>query len=107
VLGLLSDAGPHGVLAAARRLGAVLEARLAGLVGRGVVAVRCTGLWAGVDVDPRLGSGRAVSEALARRGVLVKDTHGSTVRLSPPLVVTEEEIAFAVGALAESLDELG
>jgi ornithine--oxo-acid transaminase len=107
VLGLLADAGPHGVLAAARRLGAVLQAGLAGLVGNGVVAVRCTGLWAGVDVDPRLGSGRAVSEALARRGVLVKDTHGSTVRLSPPLVATEEEIAFAVGALAESLAELG
>jgi len=107
VLGLLADTGPHGVLAAARRLGAMLEAHLAGLVGNGVVAVRCTGLWAGVDVDPRLGSGRAVSEAMARRGVLVKDTHGSTIRLSPPLVVTEEEIAFAVRALAESLDELG
>jgi ornithine--oxo-acid transaminase len=106
VLGLLSDAGPHGVLAAARRLGAVLQARLADLVGNGVVALRCTGLWAGVDVDPRLGSGRAVSEALARRGVLVKDTHGSTVRLSPPLVVTEDEIGFAVDALSRSLAEL-
>jgi ornithine--oxo-acid transaminase len=47
-----------------------------------------------------------VSEALARRGVLVKDTHGSTVRFSPPLVVTEDEIGFAVDALARSLTEL-
>ncbi|MHA6615524.1 ornithine--oxo-acid transaminase [Pseudonocardia sp. DLS-67] len=106
VLGLLADTGPHGVLAAARRLGAALQARLTGLVGHGVEAVRCTGLWAGVDVDPRLGTGRAVSEALARRGVLVKDTHGSTIRLSPPLVVTEEEIDFAVDALSRSLAEL-
>ncbi|GAA5128895.1 ornithine--oxo-acid transaminase [Pseudonocardia adelaidensis] len=106
VLRLLADDGPQGMVAAARRLGAVLQARSTDLVGRGVVAVRCAGLWAGVDVDPRLGTGRDVSEALARRGVLVKDTHGSTVRLSPPLVVTEEEIAFAVGALAESLAEL-
>jgi ornithine--oxo-acid transaminase len=106
VLGLLADSGPHGVLAAARRLGAVLQSRLTDLVGHGVVAVRGAGLWAGVDVDPRLGCGRAVSEALARRGVLVKDTHGSTVRFSPPLVVTEDEIGFAVDALARSLTEL-
>jgi ornithine--oxo-acid transaminase len=106
VLALLADSGPHGVLAAARRLGAVLQGRLADLVGHGVVAVRGAGLWAGVDVDPRLGSGRAVSEALARHGVLVKDTHGSTVRFSPPLVVTEDEIRFAVDALARSLGEL-
>jgi ornithine--oxo-acid transaminase len=106
VLGLLADSGPHGLLAAARRLGTVLRTRLTGLVGEGVVAVRGAGLWAGVDVDPRLGSGRAVSEALARRGVLVKDTHGSTVRFSPPLVVSEDEIGFAVDALARSLAEL-
>jgi ornithine--oxo-acid transaminase len=106
VLALLADTGPHGVLASARRLGAQLQARLAGLVGSGVVAVRGAGLWAGVDVDPCLGSGRTVSEAMARRGVLVKDTHGSTVRFSPPLVATEDEIDFAVDALAGSLTEL-
>jgi ornithine--oxo-acid transaminase len=104
VLELLADTGPHGMLAAARRLGTVLHARLADLVGHGVVAVRCAGLWAGVDVDPRLGSGRAVSEALAQQGVLVKDTHGSTIRLSPPLVVTEDELMFAVDALERALE---
>ena len=105
VLGLLADTGPQGMLAAARRLGAVLQARLTDLVGHGVVAVRGAGLWAGVDIDPRLGSGRDLSEAMARRGVLVKDTHGSTIRFSPPLVVTEDEIGFAVDALARSLTE--
>jgi ornithine--oxo-acid transaminase len=103
VLALLADTGPDGTLAAARRLGDVLHARLGSLVGRGAVAVRGMGLWAGVDVDPRRGTGRTVSEGLARRGVLVKETHGATVRLSPPLVVTEEEIAFAVDALADVL----
>jgi hypothetical protein len=71
-----------------------------------VVAVRGVGLWAGIDVDPRLGTGREVSEGLVRCGVLVKDTHGSTVRLSPPLVITEAELAFAVDALAGALGEL-
>ena len=106
VLGLLADSGPDGLLARARALGGVLAEQLAGLSGRGVVGVRCAGLWAGVDVDPALGSGRRVSEALARRGVLVKDTHGATVRLSPPLVVGAGEIGLAVDALGEVLAEL-
>jgi ornithine--oxo-acid transaminase len=107
VIGLLADTGPDGLLARAHTLGAALHSRLTGLVGRGVVDVRCAGLWAGVDVDPALGTGRAVSEAMARRGVLVKDTHGSTVRLSPPLVVEEGDLDRAVDALAEVLVELG
>lgn len=100
VLELLADGA---LLARARDLGEALHGLLAPLVGRGVVAVRTAGLWAGIDVDPRLGTGRDVSEALMERGVLVKDTHGSTVRLSPPLVITEEELALAVDALADAL----
>jgi len=91
------------LLRRARDLGAHLHGRLAGLVGNGVCAVRGVGLWAGVDVDPRRGSGRAVSEALADRGVLVKDTHGSTIRISPPLTVTRAELDVAVDALGEVL----
>ncbi|RCG32688.1 ornithine--oxo-acid transaminase [Sphaerisporangium album] len=98
--------------ARARELGAVLHERLGALVGptgeggHGVVAVRGRGLWAGVDIDPRLGTGRQVCEALMRRGVLAKDTHGSTIRLAPPLVVSEEDLNWAVDRLAEALDEL-
>src|ERR671938_550580 len=76
----------------ARALGERMHARLAALVGRGVVGVRGAGLWAGIDVDPALGTGRDVCVALAERGVLAKDTHGSTVRLAPPLIITEEEL---------------
>jgi ornithine--oxo-acid transaminase len=106
VVELLSDTGPDAMLARARTLGELLHARLAELVGNGVVGVRGVGLWAGVDVDPRLGSGRRVCEELARRGVLAKDTHGSTIRLSPPLVVTAAEVALAVDTLAAVLADL-
>ncbi len=58
----------------ARRLGAVLHARRADLVGHGVLAVRGRGLWAGIDIDPAIAPGRAVCERLAERGVLAKDT---------------------------------
>lgn len=106
VLELLADGGPGGMLGRAGTLGQVLQQRLTALVGHGVVAVRGAGLWAGIDVDPGLATGREVSEALARRGVLVKDTHSSTIRLSPPLVITEDELGVAVDALAEVLAEL-
>lgn len=85
----------------AAELGTHLHARLGELVGHGVVAVRGVGLWAGVDIDPRLLTGRQVCEGLLARGVLAKDTHGSTVRLAPPLVVTREELDLAVDALAD------
>ncbi|MGV9588037.1 ornithine--oxo-acid transaminase [Streptomyces tendae] len=87
----------------AAELGAVLREGLAGLVGRGVVGFRARGLWAGVDVDPALGSGREISERLMREGILVKDTHGSTIRLAPPLTVTAEELAGALGTLEKVL----
>jgi ornithine--oxo-acid transaminase len=88
------------LLERAATLAAVLHGRLAGLVGHGVTAVRGAGLWAGVDVDARVHvDGRAVCEALAARGVLVKDTHGATVRLSPPLVITEADLHAGVDAL--------
>ncbi len=103
VIGLLADGT---MLARAAALGAHLRVALDDLVGEGVVGVRSAGLWAGIDVDPRLGDGRAVSEAMARRGVLVKDTHGSTVRLSPPLVISSGELDMAVDALRGALGEL-
>jgi ornithine--oxo-acid transaminase len=42
---------------------------------------------------------------MARRGVLVKDTHGSTIRLSPPLVISEGELDLALSMLGEVLTE--
>ncbi|MFI9374512.1 ornithine--oxo-acid transaminase [Streptomyces parvulus] len=87
----------------AAELGSMLREGLAALVGRGVVGFRARGLWAGVDVDPALGTGREISERLMREGVLVKDTHGSTIRLAPPLTVTGEELRGALGTLEKVL----
>jgi ornithine--oxo-acid transaminase len=33
------------------------------------------------------------------RGVLVKDTHGSTIRIAPPLVVTKEDLDWGLEQL--------
>ncbi|CAL9387383.1 Ornithine aminotransferase [Streptomyces sp. enrichment culture] len=87
----------------AAELGVVLREGLAALVGKGVVGFRSRGLWAGVDVDPALGTGREVSERLMREGILVKDTHGSTIRLAPPLTITADELQEALGTLEKVL----
>lgn len=83
----------------ARILGARLEVGLADLIGQGVTAVRVAGLWAGIDIDPRIGTGRHISELLLARGVLVKDTHGQTIRLAPPLVIRASDLAWALEQL--------
>jgi ornithine--oxo-acid transaminase len=91
--------------ARAAELGAHLHRRLRGLIGDGVVAVRGLGLWAGVDVEPALGTAKEISLRLAGRGVLVKDTHGSTLRFAPPLVISVPEMDWAIDQFARVLRE--
>jgi len=89
-----------------RTLGLRLHASLDRLVGNGVLAVRGVGLWAGIDIDPELATGREVCELLVARGVLAKDTHGSTIRLAPPIVVEAADLDWAVEQLEAVLQEL-
>ncbi|WP_159940149.1 MULTISPECIES: ornithine--oxo-acid transaminase [unclassified Nocardiopsis] len=96
--------GPY--LEDARRLGEVLRRRLKEFVGAGVVSARSIGLWAGIDVDPSLASGKELCARLAEHGVLVKDTQGSTIRMSPPLVISEEDLNWGLDRFAEVVQEL-
>jgi ornithine--oxo-acid transaminase len=79
-----------------RTLGAYLHARLAELPGDRVREVRGRGLWAGVELN---GKARPVSERLMERGVLAKETHETTLRLAPPLVVSREDLDWALDRL--------
>ncbi|MET7797348.1 ornithine--oxo-acid transaminase [Streptomyces decoyicus] len=86
-------------------LGEHLHSELGLLVGGGAVdAVRGRGLWAGVDINPARGTGREISEQLMARGVLVKDTHGSTIRLAPPLVISKEDLDWGLDQLRGVLE---
>jgi len=91
--------------ARARMLGEHLRRRLDSLVGHGVVAVRTRGLWAGVDIDPALLTGHEMCERLAAKGVLAKDTHGSTVRLAPPIAIEAVDLDWMVDQFAAVLAE--
>lgn len=83
------------------RLGEHLARRLGELPGDQVDACRSRGLWAGVDVVGR--SGRSVCERLLERGVLCKDTHGSTVRIAPPLTIDAGDLDWGLDVFAEVL----
>ena len=89
-----------------RELGRVMGQRLRAMEPLGVVGVRQEGLWAGVDIDPELATGREVAEALVGRGVLTKDTHGSTLRFAPPLIVKQRDVMFAMDQLEGALRDI-
>jgi len=79
------------------KLGTHMHDRLSALPASVVREVRGRGLWAGVEFV-ELG-GREVSERLMAAGVLAKDTHGSTIRLAPPLVISQDDLDWAIDQL--------
>ena len=81
------------------KLGAHMHDRLSALPESGVRDVRGRGLWAGVEFASL--SGRETCERLAERGVLAKDTHGTTIRLAPPLVIEQQDLDWALDLIEE------
>jgi len=80
-------------------LGRHLAQRLAGLRSPLVKETRCLGLWAGVELQPAAGGARSFCYKLKDRGLLCKDTHTHTIRLAPPLVITQEQLDWALEQL--------
>jgi ornithine--oxo-acid transaminase len=99
VIGLLE---PGEFQARGRELGDRLAAGLRALPTDRVAEVRTIGLWAGVELVPGLPA-REVCERMLAAGVLAKDTHETTVRLAPPLVVTEDEVDRLVAVLGDAI----
>lgn len=87
----------------ATRLGHQLATGLAPLLDAGATATRVHGLWAGVDLPATGPTARTVCERLLQRGVLAKDAHGHTLRLAPPIVISEVDLAFAIEQLFDAV----
>ncbi len=68
--------------------------------------VRGRGLFIGIEVNPDLGSARAICEALMQRGLLSKETHETVVRLAPPLIISKAEIDWAMEQIREVIGEM-
>jgi len=101
VVAMLRTGEPQAQAAA---LGVVLDAELRALGPSLVGDVRTRGAWAGVDLAPGMPEARRVCEALVARHVLVKDTHGRTLRIAPPFVTTADELRWAIGELRAALE---
>ena len=91
----------------AQLMGTLLIDRLRALRHPAIRDVRGKGLLIGMEVDPAHISARDFCERLMARGILSKDTHGTVVRLAPPLIIDEQEIGIAVAAFAAILQDIG
>jgi ornithine--oxo-acid transaminase len=91
----------EGMIENARVQGAYFKEQLQSALGANTVReVRGRGLMLAIELHPDAGGGRRVCEALRHRGLLAKDTHEHTIRIAPPLVITRDQVDWAVEQIA-------
>lgn len=78
------------------RMGERFQEGLKGIRSNIIKEVRGRGLMLAVELDPAAGGARKYCEALKERGILAKDTHGDTIRIAPPLVITADQVDWAL-----------
>ena len=86
----------EGMIENAEAMGARFRAGLESIRSNAVREVRGRGLMLAVELDPDAGGARRYCEALKERGVLAKDTHEHSIRIAPPLVITADEVDWAL-----------
>lgn len=82
------------------RLGARLMESLRSIRSPYVRELRGRGLFVGVELDREA---RPFCERLMSMGLLCKETHVNTIRFAPPLIVTEEELDWALERIEVAL----
>ena len=87
----------------AAQMGEYLQEQLAEIPSRNVKEVRGKGLLIGVELKPEAGGARRFCEALQEQGVLAKETHANVIRFAPPLVITKQDIDWALPRIREVL----
>ena len=87
------------------RLGEYLLDELNAIESPLIANVRGIGLFIGIEINPAMATARHIVEGLMGRGLLSKETHETVVRLAPPLVITREQIDWAVTQIKEVLAE--
>ena len=71
-----------------------------------ILDVRGKGLWIGVEIDSNYISGKELSNLLLKKGILSKETHETVIRFAPPLVITKNEIDWAINIIKETLKNI-
>jgi len=85
-------------------LGAYLSTKLQEANYPCIKEIRATGLWLGIELHPEHGKARPYCEKLMADGMLCKETHEQTIRLAPPLCITQEEVDWALERLQKVFD---
>ncbi|WP_296600303.1 ornithine--oxo-acid transaminase [Phenylobacterium sp.] len=93
----------EGMIENAARVGGRLQAGLAAIAAPSVKEVRGRGLMIAVELHPDAGGARRVCEALQGRGLLAKETHDHTIRIAPPLILTDAQADWIVEQFAAVL----
>ena len=78
------------------KLGAYALERLRAIPSPHIREVRGRGLWIGIELRPEAGGARRFCEQLAAEGILCKETHTHVIRVSPPLVISRQELDWAL-----------
>jgi len=86
----------EGMIENSAEMGVYFLDRLREIRSDKVKEVRGRGLMLAIELKEDAGPAKAVVLALKDRGVLTKDTHGSTIRISPPLVITKDQVDWAL-----------
>ncbi|MCP4113008.1 MAG: ornithine--oxo-acid transaminase [Desulfobacteraceae bacterium] len=80
----------------AAAMGNYFQSQLLEIDTPNIKEIRGTGLMIGVELNPDAGGARGFCEKLMARGLLCKETHEHTIRFAPPLVITKEDIDWAM-----------
>jgi ornithine--oxo-acid transaminase len=89
-----------------RVLGDFFKNALINIKSNVIKEVRGKGLWIGVVIDPNYVSGKDLSKLLLKEGILCKETHETVIRFAPPLVITKEEIEWALKIITATLTQI-
>jgi ornithine--oxo-acid transaminase len=68
-----------------------------------ITAIRGVGLLNAIDIKPEAGKARQYTEKLKDLGVLAKETHETTIRFAPPLIIEEDQIDWLVEMVGKAL----
>ena len=89
-----------------RVLGEYFKNALINMKSEIILDVRGKGLWIGVEIDSNYISGKELSNLLLKKGILSKETHETVIRFAPPLVITKNEIDWAINIIKETLKNI-
>lgn len=93
----------ENLIAKSAELGDYFKNQLGNIQSDKIKEVRGLGLMLAIELTHEAGLARNYTLKLLEKGLLAKDTHGHTIRLAPPLIISKEEIDWAVKVIGEVL----